>query len=326
MADSVLLPQELHVPAAAPADAPATIAPATGRSTDRLLCADDLARYRDAGYLHLAGVCTGAELAQLRTLLVGLFERATGYDEGNLFDMVGADGCGRDARQPQLLNPSVYAPQLLRSALYDRLHRLASQLLGEPACFSFDHSIVKRAGSLAATPWHQDEAHHQDPDLEFDQVSFWMPLQDVAEHNGCMVYLPGSQRGSVLPHRSPGGDTRLHTLECLLSDADLQSAQVLPMRAGACVLHGGRTLHSALPNPSGTDRLAYVLVFRGALRPRAEPVRHAWLADQHTADAARKRHWLRRGGYLVQLARRLRRLATLHRLGAFMRRYRPAPR
>jgi hypothetical protein len=340
MSDNVLMPREMIVPSGASAGVPAGLS--TGMSvglpvgrdrahgntgihgspaTQPMLCADDLGRYRDEGYLHLAGVCSGPELAQLHTLLVGLVDRDTGFKEGNLFDMVGAHGTGRTARQPQLLNPSLYAPQLLHSALYDRLQGLASQLLGGPASFSFDHCIVKRAGCLAATPWHQDEAHHHDPDLEFDQVSFWMPLQDVAAHNGCMVYLPGSQLGPVRPHRSLGGDARLHALECLLSDVDLQQAKVLPMRAGACVMHGGRTLHSALPNPSGTDRLAYVLVFRGALRPRADPVHHAWLDEQRTADAARKRHWLRHGGYLVQLLRRLRRLRRLaaqHRLATFV--------
>ncbi len=277
-------------------------------------------RFQDQGFLLLDGACSAAELARLRQVLCGLFDHGTGYAEGNLFDMVGADPTGQAASQPQLLNPSLYAPQLLLSAHFSRIQAIARQLLGERAEFCFDHSIVKRAGSTTSTPWHQDEAHHRDPQHEFDQLSFWMPLQDVAEHNGCMCYLPGSNHGGVLQHRSLGGDTSLHALECPVGAGDLGRVLVVPMSAGACVMHCGRTLHAALPNPSGTDRLAYVLVFRGPPRPRVDPARFAWLDTQHTADAERRQHWLRRGGYLVMLLRRLRRQRYLRRLLGVMNR------
>jgi ectoine hydroxylase-related dioxygenase (phytanoyl-CoA dioxygenase family) len=284
------------------------------------LSACELKRFHDEGFLLLADVCVGAELARMHELLSGLFERATGYDEGNLFDMLGTDHKGQAAAQPQLLEPSLYAPQLLLTAHFSRIQAIARQLLGDDAQFNFDHSIVKRAGTLAATPWHQDEAHHRDPAHEFDQISFWMPMQDVAERNGCMCYVPGSNLGEVLPHRSLGGDTSLHALECPDTEFNVASSVAVPMRAGSCVMHGGRTLHGALPNPSTADRLAYVLVFRSAPRPRRDPARYAWLDAQHTADADRKQRWLRHGGYLVVLLRRLRRLRSLRRLAAIMRR------
>jgi ectoine hydroxylase-related dioxygenase (phytanoyl-CoA dioxygenase family) len=289
-------------------------------TSGKLLSDCELKRFHDEGFLLLADVCIGAELARMHGLLAGLFERATGYDEGNLFDMLGTDHKGQAASQPQLLEPSLYAPQLLLTAHFDHIQAIARQLLGDDAQFNFDHSIVKRAGTLAATPWHQDEAHHRDPDREFDQISFWMPMQDVAEHNGCLCYLPGSNQGAVLPHRSLGGDTSLHALECPDTEFDLARSVALPMRAGSCVMHGGRTLHGALPNTSGGDRMAYVLVFRGAPRPRTDRARFAWLDAQHAADADRKQRWLRHGGHLVVLMRRLRRRWSLRRLAAIMRR------
>jgi ectoine hydroxylase-related dioxygenase (phytanoyl-CoA dioxygenase family) len=294
--------------------------PGRADPADTRLSGAQLERFRDEGFLQLDEVCSGAELVRLQQLLGGLFDRSIGYDEGNLFDMVDIDCKGRAPSQPQLLNPSLYAPQLLLTAHFSRMLAIARQVLGEDARFCFDHSIVKRAGTSASTPWHQDEAHHHDPDHEFDQLSFWLPLQDVAEHNGCMRYVPGSNKGAVLPHRSLGGDTSQHALECPTSQFDVGHAQVVPLRRGDCVMHGGRTLHGAGPNSSSADRLAYVLVFRGAPRPRADPARFTWLDNQHTADAERHQHWLRRGGYLVLLLRWLRRQSPMRRLLVVMRR------
>lgn len=135
-----------------------------------------------------------------------------------------------------------------------------------------------------------------------------MPLQDVGEVNGCMQYVPGSNRGPLLAHRSINDDPRIQAIECPVELFDASTAQPQPMPAGWCVLHDGRTLHSALPNHSSTDRLAYVLAFRGPLTARSEPLRFAWLDAKRTASIERSQRWRRRGGLLVLLARRLRQL------------------
>jgi ectoine hydroxylase-related dioxygenase (phytanoyl-CoA dioxygenase family) len=263
-------------------------------------------RFREQGYLQLGQVCGGAELQQLRACLFELFERRAGYAEGNQFDMLGLDQAGTPALQPQLLKPSLYAPQLLLTRHFQRLQAVARQLLGPDMQFNFDHAIIKRVGSAVATPWHQDDAHHRDPHTQFDQISCWMPLQDVDEINGCMSYLPGSHVGPLLAHHSPQGDPRIHALECSPELFDAAAAVVLPLAVGECIVHDGRTLHAALPNRSGGDRLAYVLAFRSPLRPRTEAL--TGLEDRSSADSERRRLWRRRGGYLVLLARWLRRV------------------
>ncbi|MDB6042320.1 MAG: Deoxyhypusine synthase [Gammaproteobacteria bacterium] len=65
--------------------------------------------------------------------------------------------------------------------------------------------ILKPAHQGGATPWHQDEAYRVAPDFDYRQVSIWVPLQDATLENGCMMYIPGSHRSGVLPHRSRGG-------------------------------------------------------------------------------------------------------------------------
>ena len=277
------------------------------RAVSQPLSDGEIRRFRDDGFLVVPELCDPAELEQLRSTLRTLFERQAGRDEGNRLDMLSLDRKSSDAIQPQIVKPSLYAPALLRTPLFGRVQALARQLLGADAHFSFDHSILKPAGTAAATPWHQDEAHGHDPHFHHEQISFWMPLQDVAEDNGCMRYVPGSQRGPLLPHRSPGDDPRIHALEVRVGSFDASAAVARPVPAGWCILHAGRTLHAALPNRSATDRLAYVLVFRAPPVLRSAPVHFAWLEAKRTASLARGLRWRSHGGFFVLVVRWLRR-------------------
>ncbi|MCK7593095.1 phytanoyl-CoA dioxygenase family protein [Pseudomarimonas salicorniae] len=277
--------------------------------------ASEVERFRSDGYLVARGSCAPAELQEIRAVLEQLFSQSAGRDEGNQLDMLSLDIDQRSPVQPQLVKPSLYAPSLLRTKHFHRIQAMAQQLLGGDAKFCFDHCILKPANSVAATPWHQDEAHNQDPHYRHDQISFWIALQDVSEDNGCMRYLPGSNHGPVLPHCSPNDDPRIHALECPTTHFDEHAAVTAPLRAGVCVLHDGLTLHSALPNRSSMDRLAYILVFRGPPLKREKPVKVVWLESKRTSSLQRQRRWRYRGGFAVLLLRRARRmLSTLRQV------------
>jgi hypothetical protein len=314
-----------------PRDTAPPDAAAADRGRSGVLSATEVQRFRDDGFLVVPALCDRAEVDGLREVLRGLFEQQAGRAEGNQLDMLSLDRKEWDAVQPQIVKPSLYAPVLLRTPHFHRVQALARQLLGAEAQFSFDHSILKPAGKVAATPWHQDEAHCDDPDFHYEQISFWMPLQDVSEENGCMRYVPGSNRGPLLPHRSPGDDPRIHALECPAGSFDESAALARPVPAGWCILHAGRTLHSALPNRSSADRLVYVLVFRSLPVPRSESVQFSWLAAKRTASIERSQRWRSHGGFLVLLTRWLRRTLSSDfrglrfKLGRQLRRWR-APR
>lgn len=285
-------------------------APAAAREAGDALSPAGVERFQAEGFLAVPALCEPGELDRIRAILRGLFEQQAGRDEGNQLDMLSLDRAGCGMIQPQIVTPSLYAPALLRTAYFGRVRALARQLLGDDAQFLFDHSILKPAGKVAATPWHQDEAHNDDPYFRHEQISFWMPLQDVSEDNGCMRYVPGSQRGPLLPHRSPGDDWRIHALECLSGSFDESAAVARPVPAGTCILHAGRTLHAALPNRSSADRLAYVLVFRAPPVPRSAPAHFSWLATKRTASLERGARWRQHGGFAVLVYRRLRRVLS----------------
>jgi hypothetical protein len=263
--------------------------------------------YAEQGFLAIPAFCSAADVVWMRGTLLRLFEKRAGRDEGNQFDMLGLDVDPNLARQPQIIKPSVFAPALLRTAYFERLVVVARQLLGPDARFSFDHSILKPAASAAATPWHQDEAHHDHRHLRYAQVSFWLALQDTPLGLGCMRYIPQSDRGPLLAHRRVDDDPRVHALECPTSLFDESLAVAEPVTAGSCILHDGRTLHSALPNVSDRERLAYIVAFTGPPVRCDKPHLAPSSAADHTASIRRRQRWLLRGGVLVHLLRRLRR-------------------
>ena len=265
------------------------------------LDADSVRRYRNGGFLVFNPGLSDADVAALRGRLAELISRNAGFEEGALFDAMGVDDGAAAMRFPQILHPRAFAPELLDSAFYRLASGIAKQLLGEKVRFKADILLVKPAQIGEATPWHQDEAF-QDPNFIYNEISFWLALQPTDQSNSCMAYIPGSHHGPVLPHGFPGGDARIHALECL-DGFDVRDAVHCPLPAGGCVIHNQRTLHGAGPNISDRDRLAYVLIFDLVPTPATEPRSFPWRAQHKTARAQRELAWRRQGGLLVHLWR-----------------------
>lgn len=57
-----------------------------------------------------------------------------------------------------------------------------------------DHILVKTAGTQQITPWHQDQPYYNITGM--DNVSFWIPLDEVSKENSLRV-VPGSHRSGT---------------------------------------------------------------------------------------------------------------------------------
>ncbi len=243
--------------------------------------------FHQNGYLSLDAITTQDEVEHLRGVYDQIFQRRAGRDEGNQFDLAGADEEGKAAALPQILSPRQYAPELADTLYEANGLAIARQLFGPDAAFTGDHAILKPAQSGAPTPWHQDEAYW-DPGLDYHSISIWMPLQEATLENGCMQFLPGSQHSEVAPHQSIGGDTRVHGLEAV-DPVDEARAVACPLPAGGATIHGSRTLHFTGANHSDQPRRAYIIGFGVAATPRADGRRFPWNEAKRTARDERRR-------------------------------------
>jgi len=279
--------------------------PFASRSPTVTLTVDQIRSFREKGFLTLDAITTPDEIAMLRVVFERLVRAKAGFEEGAQFDLVGADECAVAPKLLQIMNPIFYAPELRDTLFRANALSIAKQLLGKDASPFFEHAILKPAYIGHATPWHQDEAYRVDPGYEYRQLGFWMPLLNATPENGCMHYIAGTHRGEVLPHRSPNDDPKVHALECF-SGFDPALAVACPLPAGGCTIHDGRTLHYAGPNKSHNQRWAYILDFDLPPRRSIERREFPWHDGKRSADLARKKKWLRRGGLAVLFWRILR--------------------
>ncbi len=269
-----------------------------------LLSAAQVARFREDGFLAIEAIAPPEEVEQLRGIFDRLFAQGAGWKKGAQFDLAGTDADGRPAALPQILNPAEFAPELRATSFRANALAIARQFLGPDTEPWFEHAILKPPHYGAATPWHQDEAHRDDPGTAYEQVSVWMPLQEATVANGCMRYIAGSHRGPVLAHRSPNNDPRIAALECI-GPFDPAAAATCPLPPGGAVIHHCRTLHGAGENHSGDPRRAYILAFRGPARPDPDFQGYPWNAAKHTAAQDRRESWEKRGGPLGRAARQV---------------------
>lgn len=261
--------------------------------------------FKDQGYLTLPDLADAHEVSEMRTIFEKLFQAKAGENEGAYGELIKTSHEENEANSPQLLNPVNYAPQLHKMNCFQNALQVAQQLLGKEARFFFDNSILKRPKTGEGTPWHQDGAY-RDPRFENKEVSFWIPLQNVDAKSGCLQFIPGSHKETVLEHHSVNDDVTSQALQCA-DQFDRTAAVACPLVAGGCTIHDPATLHSSGPNLSEVPRFAYIMVFRVLPQPAKQERTFQWLESMQNPVQATKRRWMLRGGLFITLWRKMRR-------------------
>lgn len=245
--------------------------------------------YREHGYAVLPPLTDAAELAELREICDRLIATGAGRKDGNQHDLTGAEkqtDAKREAVQ-QLLHPSRYEPRLTGTKAWDSALDAAMQLLDVGDCpkerlVVRDHIIVKPPLSPNPTPWHQDESYWKE-DLDYNELSIWIALQDVTEDMGCMTFIPGSHRLDVLPHHPWKNNPKIIALEVDDGFVNPAEAVACPLPAGAATVHHARTLHYTTGNFSASSpRRALILTIGTPPVPRATPRTNAWSQGRRT--------------------------------------------
>lgn len=125
-------------------------------------------------------------------------------------------------------------------------------LLGDAVRLYWDQSVYKKTGEAREFPWHQDNGYTFIAPQQY--LTFWLPLVDVDEHNGCPWLAPGLHRGGTLDHWiTPIG------LKCL---EDFEGAVAVPAKAGDAIVFSSLAPHRTGPNlVTGSVRKAYILQY-----------------------------------------------------------------
>ncbi len=114
---------------------------------------------------------------------------------------------------------------------------------------------------------HQDQAGTLPEADESNIVTAWLAINDATEANGCLMVIPGSHRGELLPHGPlPHGGAGIPV-------EHLPSAEFvpLPMPRGGAIFMTARTIHRSLPNVSDGIRWSVDARYMPIGRPTGRP-------------------------------------------------------
>jgi phytanoyl-CoA hydroxylase len=243
------------------------------RSGDRYEVTDDeRTRFERDGYVHLPGVLTDDELADLDPVYDAFMRGEIAVEGRDLYDMVTGE-FGTDPTTYAIFNvmlPRVYFPEW-QDNVFERVgHSIAEQLCGEGMTLDFDQLLAKQPGREDAVfAWHQDQAYWINTD-DRRTATCWLALDDSTLENGCMQFLPGSHVEPVRPHR-PAGASReeQHTLVTDLRPDDRPVP--VPIRRGDITVHNEGVLHGSGGNTTTSSwRRAYINAYRSIETVRRE--------------------------------------------------------
>jgi ectoine hydroxylase-related dioxygenase (phytanoyl-CoA dioxygenase family) len=226
--------------------------------TSRYRLADEQVEfYNEHGYLAGIRMLDDEQLVALREELATLVDPA--HPGHELFYEFNAN----ESADPQKILFHALGAWRIKPGLHDLLWHPAfvvpaAQLLGGAVRFWHDQIFYKPAHHGGIVIWHQDYSYWTRT-MPMAHVSCWIGLDDSTRDNGCVHYVPGSQRWQLLPRASFANDMDA-VLDAL---TPAQRAEFKPvaieLKAGECSFHHPLMVHGSYANDTGRPRRAVVL-------------------------------------------------------------------
>ncbi|GGG22716.1 phytanoyl-CoA dioxygenase family protein [Paenibacillus abyssi] len=210
--------------------------------------------YRENGFVQVDDVISEEELEELRTYLHETMSTA-----GNRSVQTDREGGAYYKVLNQRVNTWREHGGMARFVLGSRFADMGKQLTGYDGIRLFhDHALFKMPHDSKPTPWHQDWPYW--PMQETGAFSVWIALDDVDEHNGCMMFVPKTQKIKNLKSIDFITPNDIF-LDEEARGVDRNKAVVVRMKAGSCTFHDGLTFHYAHANQSDKPRRALAIIF-----------------------------------------------------------------
>ena len=208
--------------------------------------------YEENGFLRLEECLTSEDVEDLRNLVERYvksgFKRAiVQYGRNPEYDKV-FHQVVNVWRESEDFRRHVFNPRLAEAA------RLLSR--SRAVRLWHDHLLIKPPKDSKPTTWHQDLPYW--PMREEGALSCWIPLQDVDERNGTIMFIPGSHRVGRLP---PIDLARMDDVFKYAPQLKGREPYVAKIRVGGCTFHHGLTIHGNSPNITDEPRVVLAIIY-----------------------------------------------------------------
>lgn len=148
---------------------------------------------------------------------------------------------------------------MARYTMHPKLAQIAMELSGAPGIRVFhDHALWKMPQDSKETPWHQDFPYW--PMVHPGALSVWIPMQDVDESNGCMMFVPGSHKVGKLKGINLVDPENIYDF---VKGTEIEKTRPVkvPLKAGDITFHSGLTFHYAHANLSDQPRKVLAIIY-----------------------------------------------------------------
>lgn len=216
---------------------------------------EEIAFYREHGYLSVQRAFTAQEVAEAMAGLVGLI-----MGEKPDFPHIVFEAAAREKLADMNLEQRMDAvrklhrfidvePRLKAISHHAKLQAVVTRLLGDRAPHLVqDMALIKPPAMGREKPWHQDHAFFDYP-MGTPIVGVWIALDEATVANGCMQLLPGYHKDPIIHFK------RRDWQICDTFMLGRQSVAA-PLEPGGLLLFDGLIPHGTPHNHSGMRRRA----------------------------------------------------------------------
>ncbi|MEM8791731.1 MAG: phytanoyl-CoA dioxygenase family protein [Pseudomonadota bacterium] len=121
--------------------------------------------------------------------------------------------------------------------------------------------FVKEPQTDKIVSWHQDITYWGMGETDHE-VTAWVALSPANAASGCMRFVPGSHKSSIVAHTDTfAEDNLLSRGQEIAVDVDEADAVVAALEPGQMSLHHGRLFHASGPNTTEDRRIGCVMRF-----------------------------------------------------------------
>jgi phytanoyl-CoA hydroxylase len=221
----------------------------------------DVIFYRENGYLVVANVLSGAEIAELRRVTEEFVENARSRSShDDVYDLEDSHSAA-EPRVRRIKTPHLWHESYARIVAHPGILAVLQRLWGPSIRFDVSKLNLKAAGYGAPVEWHQDWAFY--PHTNDDLAAVGIMLDDVDEANGPLMVLPGSHLGPIFDHHDDEGFF-CGAMDPGRAEVDFGAAVKLTGAAGSITIHHARTVHGSATNSSGRPRRLLLHQYRAA--------------------------------------------------------------
>jgi len=237
--------------------------------TERLLTDEQLQFYREQGYVSGIRMLDERQIAVLKEALSDL---SNSHNQANpLF----YEFHSNESKDPAKILFHALGAWRVSQAFHDLLWNAAftvpaSQLLEGRVRFWHDQLFCKPPRQGGGVAWHQDYSYWTRTE-PMEHLSCWIGLDDSTRDNGCLQYIPGSHRWSLLPITGLAGDMDAINGALTAEQRSKFKPVAVELRAGEAAFHHPLMIHGSYENRTDRPRRATVInVFRDGVRSASE--------------------------------------------------------